>query len=191
MFAYVALKEKKLPYDLVAINIREKHHRVPDYEAISLTVKVPALVHGAFSLAESSAIIEYLEELFPAPEHAALLPKTIQDRARARQIQSWIRSDLLTLREDRPTTVIFNEPVNTPLSAAGQADADKLIGIANRLVDEKTRNIFGEWSIVDTELAVTLNRLVANSDLVPEKLRRYVATQWTRHSVQAWVRGEL
>jgi glutathione S-transferase len=190
MFVYVALKVKKLPFKVVPINIREKHHRVPEFEDLSLTVKVPALVHDDFSLAESSAIIEYLEEVFPAPAYPSLLPKDVRQRARARQIQAWIRSDLLTLREDRPTTVIFNAPVQIPLSAAGQIDADKLASVASQLIDDRGENIFGEWSIVDVELAVTLNRLVANGDLVPEKLRRYVQGQWSHPAVQSWVKHE-
>lgn len=190
MFVYIALKEKRLPNKIIQINIREKHHQVPEFQKLSLTVKVPALEHGGFSLAESSAIIEYLEDIFPAPEYPSLLPKDVHQRARARQIQAWIRSDLLALKEERPSTVIFDAPVQTELAEAGRADAEKLIAVASHLIDENTENLFGEWSIADTELALTLNRLVANGDPVPEKLRRYVQIQWSRPSVQSWVRHE-
>ncbi|MBS1187022.1 MAG: Glutathione S-transferase domain protein [Burkholderiaceae bacterium] len=190
MFAYIALKEKKLPYTLRQINIREKLHRTPEFQKLSLTVKVPTLIHGDFSLAESSAIIEYLEDVFPTPAYQKLLPTDVRQLARARQIQAWLRSDLFALREDRPTTVIFVEPVATPLSEAGRADADKLLTLAERLIGDDGGNLFGEWSIVDTELALTLNRLVANGDPVAEKLRRYVAAQWQRPSLQAWLRHE-
>ena len=190
MFAYIALKEKKLSYELKQINIREKRHRTPEFQKISLTVKVPTLIHGDFSLAESSAIIEYLEDVFPSPTYPSLLPKEVRQRARARQIQAWLRSDLQALREDRPTTVIFEAPVQTPLTEAGRADADKLINLASSLINENGDNLFGEWSIADTELALTLNRLVANGDDVPEKLRRYVQKQWAHPLVQSWLRRE-
>ncbi len=51
-----------------------------------------------------SAIAEYLEERFAPPQWGAqYLPARFTKRARARQIQAWLRSDLLPLREERPT----------------------------------------------------------------------------------------
>ena len=187
MFAYIALKEKGLSFETTQINIREKHHQVTGYQDLSVTGKIPTLVHGDFALAESSAIIEYLEEEFPAPNFPALLPHDLRQRARARQLQAWIRSDLMSLRQDRPTTVIFDAPVDAQLTEAGRVDADKLIRVASSLIGEDGSNLFGEWCIADTELALTLNRLVANGDEVPEKIKRYVQAQWLRPSVQAWV----
>jgi len=188
MFAYIALKEKGLPFETIQINIRDKHHKVSEYQGLSVTGKIPTLVHGDFALAESSAIIEYLEEIYPAPEYSSVFPKDVQQRARARQIQAWLRSALLALRQERPTTVFF-EPtkIDAPLSEAALEDANKLISVAESLIDENADNLFGDWCIADTELALMLNRLVANGDVVPEKLKRYVKVQWARPSVQAWV----
>lgn len=190
MWAYVALKEKRLPFALKPVDLKAKQHQDAAYEKLSLTAKVPTLVHGDFALAESSAIIEYLEDAFPAPAHPPLYPADARERARARQLQAWFRSDLMALREERPTTVIFKAPVEKPLTEAGRAAADRLIRVAASLVGEGADNLFGQWCIADTELALTLNRLVANGDAVPENLRRYVQAQWARPAVQAWVRHE-
>lgn len=190
MFAYVALREKRLPFTLRPVDLSAKQHQDAVFENLSLTAKVPALVHGDFSLAESSAIIEYLEDVFPAPAHPAVLPADARQRARARQLQAWIRSDLAALREERPTTVIFRAPEQKPLSQAGRAAADKLVRVAANLIGEGADSLFGSWCIADTELALTLNRLVANGDAVPANLKRYVQLQWARPSVQAWVRRE-
>ncbi len=190
MFAYIALKEKGLPFEAIQINIREKHHLETGYQGLSLTGKIPSLVHGDFALAESSAIIEYLEEVFPPPVYPSVFPADLRQRARTRQLQAWIRSDLLALRQDRPTTVMFGEPTDAPLSEAGRTDAEKLIRVADSLIGGDAGNLFGAWCIADTELAVTLNRLVANGDPVPEKIRRFVHTQWVRASVRAWVQHE-
>ena len=78
---------------------------------------MPVLEHNDFALSESSAILEYLEELYP---DTAIYPKDIQARARARQIQAWLRSDLVALRTERPTDVIFIQPKSTPLSEEGK-----------------------------------------------------------------------
>ena len=190
MWAYVALKEKRLPYALKTVDLAAKQHHEAGYERLTLTGKVPALVHGDFALAESSAIIEYLEDVFPAPAHLPLYPADAQQRARARQIQAWLRSDLMALREERPTPVIFREPSPQPLSEAGRAAAEKLVRVAASLIGEGAGNLFDDWCIADTELALTLNRLVANGDPVPENLRRYVQAQWARLSVQSWLKRE-
>ena len=185
MSVFVTLVEKKLDFDLRTVDLEGGEQRLPAYRDLALTGRVPALVHGDLVLGESSAIIDYLEEAFPAPGHRAVLPADMQKRARARQVQAWLRSDLPALRTDRNTGVIFFAPVPTPLSAAGQADAERLIQIAERLVDGE--NLFGQWCIADTELALMLNRLVLNGDPVPQRLADYAGRQWRRGSVQQWV----
>lgn len=190
MWAFVALKEKRLSFALKPVDLAAKQHHDAVFGNRFLTGKVPALLHGDFALAESSAIIEYLEDVFPAPAHPRVYPAEARERARARQLQAWLRSDLTALREERPTTVIFRAPVDKPLSEAGRAAADKLIRVAASLIREGADNLFDNWCIADTELALTLNRLVANGDAAPENLRRYVQAQWARPSVQAWLRRE-
>lgn len=187
MFAFVALREKGVPFDVRKVDLLNNEHQGSAYQQLSLTGRVPTLVHGDFAVSESSAIIEYLEEAFPPPRHTALLPAGLQDRARARQLQAWMRSDLQALREDRPTTVIFQQPSPLPLSPSGQVAVQQLMSAATSLVNEAGDNLFGEWSIVDTELALMVNRLVANQDRVPPRLKTYVERQWQRPSVQAWI----
>ena len=66
---FVALREKRLDFELRTMSLDAGEHREGDYPARSLTGRVPALQHGDFWLAESSAIDEYLEELFPPPAY--------------------------------------------------------------------------------------------------------------------------
>ncbi|MBC7701400.1 glutathione transferase [Aquabacterium sp.] len=190
MFAFVALTEKKIPFAIEKIDLVNNAHHTSGYQHLSLTGRVPTLAHGDFSVSESSAIIEYLDDAFPAPHHLAVLPASLRDRARARQLQAWLRSDLMPLREDRPTTVIFQQPSALPLSPSGQAAAQQLITVASSLINDAGDNLFGAWSIADTELALMLNRLVLNQDPVPPSLKTYVARQWQRPSVQAWIRQQ-
>src|SRR2546429_318388 len=94
---FVTLKEKGLPFEVVDLALDKKETRKPDYAQATLTAKVPGLDHDGFWLSESAAIIEYLDETFP--ERRAL-PAGARERARARQVMSFLRTDLYALREE-------------------------------------------------------------------------------------------
>jgi glutathione S-transferase len=184
--AFVALTEKGLPFTVKTVNLEGGEQRLPAYVGRALTGRVPALVEGDFVLTESTAITEYLEESFPAPEYVTLYPQDRRQRAQARQIQSWVRSDLVPVRAQRDTETVFFGKACSPLSETAQQAAAKLVHVAERFV-QGPQNIFGDWSLADTDLAIMLRRLVRNGDTVPAKLQEYVEFQWQRPSVQAWL----
>ncbi len=188
MSVFVTLKEKGIPFKIRKINLKTGENNRPGYADISLTQRVPAITHGDFHLSESSAISEYLDEMYPPPDYPAVYPADIDLKARARQIQAWIRSDFLPVREERPTECVFCKPSGRPLSEAARADIERLFAAADRLVKDDTPNLFGAWCIADTDLALMLNRLVLNGDDVPGKLKRYALHQWEKPSVQLWVK---
>jgi glutathione S-transferase len=183
----VTLREKGLPFDLATVDLASKANLATDYAARSLTRRVPTLIHEDFALSESSAITEYLDETFP---DAPVYPQDRRLRARARQLQAWLRSDLLPIREERSTEVIFYGSRDGPLSSRAQEAAQKLFAAADALLPANSPNLFGEWCIADTDLALMLNRLVLNGDPVPHKLEEYATRQWQRASVQPWVQLE-
>lgn len=187
MSVYVALHEKALPFTLKTVDLSGGENLCPGWEGYTLTRRVPVLAVDDFELSESSAIAEYLEETFAPPEWERIYPHDRQNRARARQIQAWLRSDLMPIREERSTDVVFAGAKKAPLSSAGQASAAKLFDTANLLLAHGKPNLFGEWCIADTDLALMLNRLVLNGDDVPERLAEYAAFQWQRSSVQRFV----
>lgn len=187
MSAFVALREKGIAFDLHEVDLDASEQLGPDYLARSLTGRVPTLIEADWALSESSAITEYLEELFPPPRFPAIYPADPRARARARQVQAWLRSDLMPIREERTTAVIFRKPSERPLSQSAQAAAQKLFNFARALLERDRTTLFGEWCIADTELALMINRLVANGDEVPPQLAAFVRHQWQRASVQAWV----
>lgn len=184
MSAFVALRSKGMSFDVETMHLRSDAQRSDRFVSQSLTSRVPALIHDGYSLSESSAIAEYLEEIQPLP---ALYPQNVQQRNRARQIQAWLRSDLLALRADRPTEVIFLEPTNQPLSYDGLKAAEKLFKVATSLLDHGGLHLFDTWSIADCDLSLMINRLIANGDTVPERLSRYVQHQWQLPAIQEWV----
>ncbi|STS92285.1 glutathione S-transferase [Klebsiella variicola] len=122
----------------------------------------------------------------PPPEWERIYPHDLQKRARARQIQAWLRSDLVPIREERSTAVVFGGAKMPALSEAGKQSAEKLFTTAAMLLAHGGQNLFGEWSIADADLALMLNRLVLNGDEVPETLADYATFQWQRASIQRY-----
>lgn len=187
MSVYVALQEKGLPFTLKTVNLDQGEHLQAGWRGYAATRRVPLLEVDNFALSESSAITEYLDERFAPPEWERLYPHDQQKRALTRQIQAWLRSDLMPIREERPTSVIFAGEKKAPLTEAGRKSAAKLFDTASALLAHGRPNLFGEWCLADTDLALMLNRLVFNGDDVPEQLADYAAFQWQRASVQRYV----
>lgn len=187
MSVYVALQEKGLPFTLKTVNLDQGEHLQAGWRGYAATRRVPLLEVDDFVLSESSAITEYLDERFAPPEWERLYPHDQQKRALTRQIQAWLRSDLMPIREERPTSVIFAGEKKAPLTEAGRKSAAKLFDTASALLAHGRPNLFGEWCLADTDLALMLNRLVFNGDDVPEQLADYAAFQWQRASVQRYV----
>lgn len=187
MSVFVTLTEKGLPFEMKTIDLGAREHLNPAYADLSVTQRIPTLVHGDFRLSESSAISEYLEEVFPAPRYPRVYPADIKQRARARQVQAWLRSDFLPIRDERNTETIFIKRAERPLSRSALAAAFKLYMGADKLIKEGALNLFDEWCIADMDLALMINRLLLNGEAVPAKLAAYAQHQWRRESVQAWV----
>jgi glutathione S-transferase len=181
-----ALEEKRLAYTLELVPLP-----IPDDEKARLAErailgKVPVLVHGDLWLTESLAISEYLAETFRAPDHPRLFPADLAERARARQVMSYLRTDLMALREARPTTSVFGRPVTAMMSTKARQQADELVSLASRLLAGKP-TLFATWSIADADLALALMRLVKNGDSVPADVRAYAEAQWARPSLRVYL----
>ncbi len=184
MCAFVALEEKRLPYALRELSLPKKAHHAADYKA--RTQRVPALQHGDYWLAESQAIAEYLAETFPFPEHPRLFPADLKERGICREVMSWLRSDLVPIREERSTYTVFYEPAKTPLSTAAAAAAARLVAACDPLITEGRTTLFSDWCIADVDLAMMLMRLHRSGEPLPKKLVAYAEANWARPSVRKW-----
>jgi glutathione S-transferase len=184
---FVALKEKKLTFDVVEVSLPRKETRKGEYLDRSLTGRLPMLRHGDYFLSESSAINEYLEDVFPEPTHPRIFPKDAKERGRARQLSAWVRSDLMPIREERSTSTLFYDQPVKPLSAAGQEHAERLERVAGALIPPDATTLFAQWCIADADFALMLYRLVKHGHPVEAKVKRYVEANWQRPSVRQWV----
>lgn len=182
--SFVALKEKGVTFNVAEVALVDGAHLEPTYRDASLTARVPSVDHAGFRLAESSAIAEYLDDVLPAPR---VLPANVKNRARARQLMAWLRSDLGALRDERATVTMFYRFRLPPLTAAGERDARKLLRIADQMIPTGGGPLFGDWCLADSELAFMLHRLILTGEDVPERVCAYAGEQWQRPSVRAFV----
>lgn len=82
---WLTLEHKQLPYEFNLLSLRNGELKTPEYLAINPHGKVPSLIDDGFSVWETFAIIEYLEEKYP--EHP-VLPLDPKQRANIRRISA-------------------------------------------------------------------------------------------------------
>jgi maleylpyruvate isomerase len=87
----IALNLKGISYEQVAVDLRTEQHLGAAYKAINPQQLVPALDIGETVLTQSPAIIEWLEERYPAP---SLLPAEPLERAQVRALAAIIGCDI-------------------------------------------------------------------------------------------------
>ena len=98
----IALNLKGVAYETASIHLIKDggHNRRPEYRAVNPQMRVPALVTPSGEvLIQSLAIIDYLDETYPAP---ALLPKDPIARAHARALAQIVACDVHPLNNTSP-----------------------------------------------------------------------------------------
>ncbi len=83
----IALNEKQIPFEREIVAFTQARGYEPRHPAVlahNPKRQVPVLVDGDLALFDSTVILEYLEEAYPAP---SLYPTSPQDRARCRLIE--------------------------------------------------------------------------------------------------------
>jgi len=96
----IALNLKGVQHDAVEVDLRApaSDRQKPDYRSINPQALVPALAVEGTTIAQSLAIIEYLDEVYPDP---ALMPRSPVNRARVRAMALAIACDMHPLNNLR------------------------------------------------------------------------------------------
>jgi len=87
----IALELKGLPFEYVPVHLVKGEHCAPAHAAISADRLVPVLEVDGAHLAQSMAIIEFLDERYPAPP---LLPGDAMARAQVRALAQQIACEV-------------------------------------------------------------------------------------------------
>lgn len=87
----IALNLKGLDYDTIDIRLDRGAQLEDDFRAVNPMAAVPVLDIDGRRLVQSPAILDYLDEHYPAPQ---LLPTDIDQRQRVREISALIACDI-------------------------------------------------------------------------------------------------
>jgi glutathione S-transferase len=186
---YVALREKRVEFSTSIAMMRPGVGALDALAELSFTGTAPVLQHGSLWIAESLAIAEYIEEAFPAPLYPRLLPADLKDRARARQLMSWVRTGQHALRRDRPIERIIwpDDQPWKPLEPDARKVADQLIRVVDKLGANPGGLFGGEFGAVDADLGQALMRLLVAGDPMPAAVEAYARASWARPSVREFM----
>ncbi|MGX4642254.1 maleylacetoacetate isomerase [Massilia sp. SYSU DXS3249] len=104
----IALNLKGLAYDAVPVHLLKDggQQRQEDYRKINPSGLVPAFQDDRITLTQSTAIIEYLDERFPA---VPLMPQDVAGRARVRELAQIIACDIHPLNNLRVLKHLVHE----------------------------------------------------------------------------------
>jgi maleylacetoacetate isomerase len=102
----IALHLKEIPFDYVSIDIRKGAQLEESYRKINPLSLIPALEDEGKVITQSTAIIEYLEDLYPEP---SIFPEDPVARARSRAFAASIAAEIHALNNMRVHKYMHDE----------------------------------------------------------------------------------
>lgn len=154
------LAEKQIQYELVPANPFEKSE---DFLKRSPLGRIPALEdERGRSLADSSVIVEYIEDRFPTP---ALFPTDPFDRARVRWFDEYADGGMapsLTAKVFFQRVIsakLMKNPPDEKIVASGLADLPKFFGYLEREIGAGEYLVAGAFTLADISVASQLVNL--------------------------------
>jgi glutathione S-transferase len=178
MRALWMLEETGCAYERVLVDITTGAQSHPDFLKINPMGKVPALVDGDATVAESGAICAWLADRFP---EAGLAPP-IGDPARGRYLQ-WL---FFSAGCAEPA---YTERMNgwtTDSSAAAWGNFDRVIAVQEEALSTGPWILGERFSAADVLLGIDLHYCMNVIKVIPEKpvLQAYAARCFERPALQ-------
>jgi glutathione S-transferase len=118
---WLALEHKQIPYDLRTMSFSSGELKSPEYLRINPRGRVPAIADGGFTLYESAAIVEYLDEAYTG--NGVLFPGGKSQRALVRRIVAENDNYLAQANERLVERILFTKKENWNEAAIEEACA--------------------------------------------------------------------
>jgi glutathione S-transferase len=161
------LAERRMASEMVAVGIGDSN---PDYVAISPFRKMPALKDGDFGIADSSAILTYLEAKYPG---SGLMP----DDAEGKAWVHWFDEFADTMLVPAGGKIFFNRIVmpkfmgkegNEAAAKEGEAELPKLYAYLEGVLAGRSYLVGDALTIADISVGTALGNLML-LNLGPDK----------------------
>ena len=155
----LALGEKKCEYQSVIEKVWERR---PEFFALNPAGQVPVLVESDLVIADSTAICEYLDEVYPTPP---LIGATPAERAEARRIAAWFDGKFnaevtqYLLEEKVFKRLLYKRNPNSAALRAGSANMHSHLDYIGWLTERRNWLAGDHLSIADLAAAGHLSGL--------------------------------
>lgn len=181
---WLALEQTGAPYEerLVSTGDPDWHAQV---ERLSPSGKVPLLLDGDLAVHDSLAIVEYLNERFPA---AGLWPADARARAIARSVAAEMHSGFVALRSNMPMDIQAEEPGKGHVPEA-LADAQRIQAIWRDCRERFGKSgpfLFGAFTAADAFYAPVVFRFLSYGVPLDATAKAYCEAVTKDRKVAKW-----
>jgi glutathione S-transferase len=172
----LVLEEKGLPYDLTPLSPQADH---PEFRAASPFGRIPALVDGDYRLADSSAIVAYIESLY---RERPMVP----GEARARGKAMWFDEFADTIFAASALKILFNRfvapkllrlPFNEEMALEGEAELPGSLDYIESVAPKSGWLLGDEFTLADIAVA-TVFRSLTYVGHEPDPVARPLTAAW-------------
>jgi glutathione S-transferase len=150
--------------------------------------RVPVLIDGDVTIPETIAIVEYLNDKYPAKQ---IWPSGRIERAIARSVSAEIHGGLNSLRDAAPMNLRASHPgkVDHDLVAADLRRIEEIWG--DLTSDSGGPFLFGKFTAADAMFAPVATRIRTYALPVSDVAAEYVETIYALPAFQEWLAGAI
>ncbi|MBK7949337.1 MAG: glutathione S-transferase family protein [Deltaproteobacteria bacterium] len=184
---WLALEQTGAPYEEILISTADAdwHEQT---KRVSPSGKVPLLIDGELQVHDSLAIVEYLNERFPA---AGLWPGDPTARALARSVVAEMHSGFLSLRMNMPMDIQANEPGkgHTEDVLADVARIQEIWRVCRERHGRSGPFLFGTFTAADCFYAPVVFRFRSYGVALDANAKAYCDAMIEEGKVSKWVQS--
>ena len=182
--AWLALEHTGAPYQEIFISFGDPDWR-EQIKRHSPSGKVPYLIDGAIGIWDSLAIVEHLNEKFPA---AQLWPSDLAARAFARSVCAEMHSGFQALRSNMPMDLQENAPGkgHTPEALADAARVQEIWRACRTRFGASGPYLFGAFSAADCFYAPVVFRFLSYGVPMDATAKAYCEALLAQPGVKKW-----
>jgi glutathione S-transferase len=187
MRPWLVLKHFGIPFDEELVQLSGEGWQA-NIRRKSPSGRVPLLIDGDVRIPESIAIIEYLNDKYPAKQ---IWPSGRIERAIARSVSAEMHGGVRTLRDAAPMNLRASHPgkVDPDLVAADLRRIEEIWG--DLTSDSGGPFLFGKFTAADAMFAPVATRIRTYALPVSDVAAEYVETIYALPAFQSWLAEAL